>query len=106
MYTIPLSLLFCATALLVNGAYASDSSSKPAELRSAALEFQPSAPSEGEDGQLQTLEGLAQPQPQVRELPAVSVGQAAMWVRIADDGERGTAVCQPVIEQPSVRWVF
>lgn len=106
MYTVPLSLFFCATALLVNGAYAAELSTTSAEsLSSAAIEFQPAPAAADAADRYQTLEGLAQPQAEV--LPAVGVGQPALWVRIADDGDSDTAVRRRTpSEQPSVRWVF
>ncbi len=106
MYTVPLSLFFCATALLVNGAYATDLSTTPAEpLDSAAIEFQPAPAADADADGYQTLEGLAQPQ--ATAVPAVGVGHPALWVRISDDGVTDTAARRRTpSEQPSVRWVF
>lgn len=98
MYTARLSL-FCATALLVSGAYASDfNASTEALSLTSDSNVQASLLGDADSGAAQRLTEL-------RRQAARDARQSGRWLRIADE-ETDTAVQQPQPFHDTPRWVF
>lgn len=99
MYTARLSL-FCATALLVSGAYASDSTVKD-EAPSLTDHFSVQTTLLGDSADGSSLERFAE----LRRDAARASRQDGRWLRISND-ETDTAVRQPQPFNDTPRWVF
>ncbi|WP_043312101.1 hypothetical protein [Pseudomonas sp. ML96] len=100
MHTVHLSL-FCAAALLVNGAYAKDfANTAGAGAKTAEMTLQ-STTVQGDRGQSALLEHFGE----IRRQAARNAREDGRWLRIADD-ETDTAVRQPQPLERQPRWVF
>ena len=98
MYTARLSL-FCATALLVSGAYASDfSPSDETPSLTDQVNVQASLLGDSPNG---SVPGFAE----LRRQAARDARQNGHWQRIADE-DTDTAVRQPQPFADTPRWVF
>ncbi|WP_252272161.1 hypothetical protein [Pseudomonas subflava] len=103
MHTVHLSL-FCAAALLVNGAYATEftgsagAAAKTAELTVPAVQV-----GQAQDAtSLLDLDGYAE----LRRQASRAAREDGRWVRISDQGDTDTAARQPRPSDSTPRWVF
>ncbi|MDG9928127.1 MULTISPECIES: hypothetical protein [Pseudomonas] len=100
MHTVRLSL-FCAAALLVNGAYATDlTGSAGAAAKTAELTVSTSMVSDTRTSAL--LEGFGE----LRRQASRAAREDGQWLRISDQGETDTATRQPSPADSTPRWVF
>lgn len=98
MHTVRLSL-FCAAALLVNGAYANDfAGSADATAKTADFVITASQPGEVRVGA--QLEGLGE----LRQQASRSARDNGQWLRISDEGDTANREPRPADNTP--RWVF
>ncbi|MDD0844958.1 hypothetical protein [Pseudomonas sp. Gutcm_11s] len=99
MHTVHLSL-FCAAALLVNGAYAKDfADTAGASAKTAEMTLQSTVE------EARGSSALLQQFGEIRRQAAEGARQDGRWLRIADD-ETDTAVRQPQTLERQPRWVF
>lgn len=100
MYLVRLSL-FCAAALLVNGAYANDfSDASGASARTAELTVATPQVRDYRVGAMQDKAG------ELRQPSARRAGDDAQWVRIADQGKAASAKRELRPADNTPRWVF
>jgi hypothetical protein len=100
MHTVRLSL-FCAAALLVNGAYATDfTGSAGAGAKTAELTVSTSLVSDTRTSAL--LEGFGE----LRQQASRAAREDGQWLRISDQGETDTATREPRPADSTPRWVF
>jgi hypothetical protein len=100
MYIVRLSL-FCAAALLVNGAYAKDFSGSAGAIATTA-EFTLSNSPVWESRVGAQQDGSIE----LRRQSSLGVGDDAKWLRISEDGDIDTANHEPRPANSTPRWVF
>ncbi len=102
MHTVHLSL-FCAAALLVNGAYATEfTGSAGASAKTADLTVATSTSMTSESRDAAMLQGFGE----LRRQASRAAREDGQWLRISDQGETDTAIRQPRPADSTARWVF
>ena len=99
MHTVQLSL-FCAAALLVNGAYATDfADAAGASVKTAEMTLQVST------DEARSSSALLQRLGEIRQQASREARHDGHWLRIADE-QTDTAIRQPRGPEHQPRWVF